>query len=63
MLHHPLTRDEEQPTFAFMFSPAEINIGATYEFCLNHVMQLDDPMDAFALEVMEVGDGRAGNAG
>jgi Acyclic terpene utilisation family protein AtuA len=62
LLHHPLTREEEQPTFAFMFSPAEINVGAIYEFCLNHVMELDDPMDAFSLEVLDVGNGRAGQA-
>ena len=53
LLHHPLTREEEQPTFAFPFSPAEIDRGAIYEFCLNHVMELDDPMDAFMLEVRD----------
>ena len=57
LLHHPLSRQEEQPTFAFPFSPAEINIGAVYEFCLNHVMELDDPMDAFTLETFEVVNG------
>lgn len=51
LLHHPLTREEEVPTFAFPFSPAEIDRGPVYEFCLNHVMRLDDPMDAFTLEV------------
>ena len=54
MLHHPLTADEEQPTFAFLFSPAEMPRGQTYEFVLNHVLILDDPMQAFALEVIEV---------
>ncbi len=53
LLHHPLTRDEEQPTFAFPFSPAEVDRGPVYEFCLNHVMRLDDPMAAFALEVVD----------
>lgn len=52
MLHHPLTADEEQPTFAFLFSPAEMPRGQTYEFALNHVLTLDDPMQAFALEVL-----------
>ena len=52
LLHHPLTREEEVPTFAFPFSPAEIDRGPVYEFCLNHVMWLDDPMDAFTLEVL-----------
>ncbi|MDJ0639253.1 MAG: acyclic terpene utilization AtuA family protein [Paracoccaceae bacterium] len=53
LLHHPLTVDEEQPTFSFPFSPAEIDRGPTYEFCLHHVLQLDDPMEAFRLEVVD----------
>lgn len=55
LLHHPLTEDEPMPTFAFPFSPAEMQRGALYEFCLNHVMELDDPMAAFVLETHEVG--------
>ena len=50
LLHHPLSREEEQPTFAFPFSPAEISAGPGYEFVLNHVMELNDPMEAFQLE-------------
>lgn len=57
LLHHPLTEDEPMPTFAFPFSPAEMQRGALYEFCLNHVMELDDPMAAFRLDVHEVGAG------
>jgi len=55
LLHHPLTAEEEQPTFAFPFSPAEIDRGEIYEFCINHVMTLDDPMQAFRLEVRNIG--------
>ena len=55
MLHHPLTREEEVPTFAFLFSPPEMPRGAAYEFCLNHVLHLDDPMDAFSLTVHDLG--------
>lgn len=55
LLHHPLTEDEPMPTFAFPFSPAEMQRGALYEFCLNHVMELDDPMQAFRLDVEEMG--------
>lgn len=54
LLHHPLTEDEPMPTFAFPFSPAEMQRGALYEFCLNHVMELDDPLAAFVLETHEV---------
>lgn len=53
LLHHPLTRQEEQPTFAFPFSPAEVERGPAYEFRLNHVLTLDDPMAAFKLEVCD----------
>lgn len=51
LLHHPLTKGEEQPTFAFPFSPAEIDRGAAYAFTLHHTMDLSDPMQAFRLEV------------
>ena len=54
-LHYPLTKDEELPTFAFPYSPAQSERGPLYEFALNHVMELDHPMQAFRLEVGEVG--------
>ncbi|MEJ6397807.1 acyclic terpene utilization AtuA family protein [Yoonia sp. 208BN28-4] len=52
LLHHPLTQEEEQPTFAFPFSPAEVPLGPLYSFALHHTMTLTDPMDAFRLEVL-----------
>ena len=55
LLHHPLDPGEQQPTFAFPFSPAEIPRGPLYEFCLHHTMPLSDPMQAFRLMVDEVG--------
>lgn len=57
LLHHALTDEEPMPTFAFPFSPAEMNRGALYEFCLHHVMSLADPMEAFRLVTDEVGHG------
>lgn len=57
LLHHPLTPNEETPTFAFAFSPAEMERGCLHEFCLNHVMELDDPMAAFRLEVQDLPNG------
>ncbi|WP_372802685.1 acyclic terpene utilization AtuA family protein [Paracoccus seriniphilus] len=53
VLHYPLTDDEELPTFAFPYSPATTNRGALYEFALNHVMHLTDPMSAFRIEVSQ----------
>ena len=55
MLHLPLTEDEPLPTFAFPFSPAQTSRGPVYEFALNHVMALDAPMEAFRLQISEVG--------
>ena len=55
VLHYPLTKDEELPTFAFPYSPAQSERGPIYEFALNHVMELDHPMQAFRLEISEVG--------
>ena len=57
LLHHPLTANEATPTFAFPFSPAEIPRGPLYEFCLNHTMSLNNPMDAFRLETVEFNRG------
>jgi len=54
LLHYPLSDDEELPTFAFPYSPAQTNRGALYEFCLNHILALDDPMDVFRLRVHEL---------
>lgn len=54
LLHYPLTDDEPQATFAFPFSPADTPRGPVFEFALNHVMHLADPMSAFRLEMTEV---------
>lgn len=54
VLHYPLTENEELPTFAFPYSPAQSDRGPFYEFALNHVMELDRPMDAFRLVVSQV---------
>lgn len=53
LLHLPLTQHEPMPTFAFPFSPPEMERGALYEFCLHHTLTLDDPMSAFRLSIME----------
>ncbi len=57
LLHYPLSDDEPQATFAFPFSPAEWDKGAVHEFCLNHTLTLENPMDAFRLQTDEVNHG------
>jgi hypothetical protein len=43
--HMPLDRETELPSYAFPFSPAEIERGAVYEFHLNHVVQVEHPLE------------------
>jgi len=43
--HMPLDREAELPSYAFPFSPAEIERGAVYEFHLNHVVQVEHPLE------------------
>ncbi|WP_425230033.1 acyclic terpene utilization AtuA family protein [Sphingomonas sp.] len=43
--HMPLDVDGELPSYAFPFSPAEIERGQVYEFRLNHVVMVDDPLE------------------
>ena len=54
LLHFPLSSNEELPTFAFPFSPVHSDRGCVYEFALNHILELDNPMDAFQIKMSEV---------
>ncbi len=42
------------PSFAFATSPAEIERGPSYEFALNHVLELEHGTDLFRLRLSEV---------
>jgi hypothetical protein len=54
LLHFPVNRDEQLPSFAFPFSPSEIERGLVYEFRLNHVVHPDDPLELVRIEYMEI---------
>jgi hypothetical protein len=43
--HLPLRDGMELPSYAFPFSPAEIERGPCYHFLLNHVVEVDDPLE------------------
>jgi hypothetical protein len=43
--HFPLVMDRELPSYGFPFSPANIDRGPVYEFKLNHVIEVDDPLE------------------
>ena len=54
LLHHPLTKSEELPTFSFPFSPADIQRGSIYSFCFHHTLKLNDPLEIFRKEVINI---------
>jgi hypothetical protein len=43
--HFPIDLDRELPSHGFAFSPADIERGPVYEFKLNHVVEVDAPME------------------
>jgi len=43
--HLPLEEESELPSYAFPFSPAEIERGQVFEFKLNHVVHVNDPLE------------------
>lgn len=43
--HMPLDLEQELPSYAFPFSPAETERGSVYEFKLNHVVRVQDPLE------------------
>lgn len=55
LLHMPLPGMHDLPSFAFLSSPAEVPRGPLYEFLLQHVVAVDDPLQVFRTEVEEVG--------
>jgi hypothetical protein len=52
--HFPLDKGVELPSYAFPFSPAEIERGQVYAFHLNHVVAVDDPLELTRLAWAEV---------
>jgi hypothetical protein len=54
LLHMPTPGMVELPSFAFATSPAEIERGASYEFTLNHAIEVSDGHDLFRPVISEV---------
>jgi hypothetical protein len=57
LFHFPLTPGTDQPSYAFPFSPAEIERGRVYEFKLNHVVEVDDPLELVRTRWIDVAQG------
>jgi hypothetical protein len=54
LLHLPLPGALALPSFAFPFSPAEIERGPAYEFVLNHTVAPATPTSMFRTEITEI---------
>ncbi|PCI57582.1 MAG: 3-methylaspartate ammonia-lyase [Gammaproteobacteria bacterium] len=52
--HFPINLDEELPSYGFAFSPADIDRGPVYEFQLNHVVSLDDPLELVRIKLLQL---------
>ena len=55
LFHMPLNPETELPSYAFPFSPAEIERGQVYEFRLNHVVEVDDPLELVRVAFVQAG--------
>jgi hypothetical protein len=51
--HMPMPAHREMPSYGFPFSPSYIPRGAVYEFVLNHVVEVDDPLDLVRIEWLD----------
>lgn len=54
--HFPLLMDKEIPSYGFAFTPADIERGPVYEFKLNHVVEVDDPMELVRMEFVDLNE-------
>jgi hypothetical protein len=45
-----LNRGKDLPSYGFPFSPAEIERGTVYQFYLNHVVIVEDPLELVRTE-------------
>ena len=54
LLHFPVELNEQLPTYAFPFSPNEIEKGPIYEFCFNHVVEVDNPFELVRFDYRDV---------
>ncbi len=55
--HFPIELDKELPSYGFAFTPADIERGPVYEFKLNHVVELDDPLELVRTEWIDLSVG------
>lgn len=50
LLHLSVKENKQMPSFAFPFSPTEIEKGQTYEFCFYHAVKVTDPLELIRIQ-------------
>ncbi len=50
--HLPVTEEQEMPSYGFPFSPAEVERGQVFEFKLNHIVHVDEPLTLVRTEII-----------
>jgi hypothetical protein len=56
LFHLPVDPGDEMPSYAFPFSPAEIERGQVYGFKLNHVVHVKDPAELVRTVFIQCGE-------
>lgn len=54
--HMPIRDGMELPSYGMLFSPNEMDRGPVYQFELNHIVSLDDPLALVRMEITETAD-------
>jgi len=52
--HMPLRMGMELPSYGWAFTPGDIDRGPVYQFVLNHVVSIDDPLELVRSEMIDV---------
>jgi hypothetical protein len=51
--HMPIRMGMELPSYGWAFTPGDIDRGAVYQFELNHVVSVDDPLELVRMELID----------
>jgi hypothetical protein len=50
--HIPLRDGMEMPSYGLIFSPADVDRGLAYEFILNHVVHVENPLELVRMKIL-----------
>lgn len=60
--HMPVRMGMELPSYGWAFTPGHIDRGAVYQFVLNHVVSVDDPLELVRITQIDTGSATAEGA-